>query len=134
MTPFIFSKEHVENYVKDVKALVQKDQCQFELNYKRPDNRLLFEKYILDEAHAKEIIMSLEADDFSEARKNKHSDHPDEILYIFGKDVQLAERYSDIEKLVPLYIKFNKINGSSGPFLIVVSFHEQKWNLKYQFK
>ena len=44
-----------------------------------------------------------------------------ETLYIFGKEVLLIERYGTAEKLVPLYIKFNKLDNE---FVIVISFHE----------
>lgn len=92
----------------------------------------LFEDYLIDEAKAKEILLSLETDDFSEVRNNDHIGFEHELLYIFGKDVKLLERYeSDDVKTVSLYIKFNKLDNS---FIIVVSFHEQKWPMNYAFK
>ena len=53
------------------------------------------------------------------------------IMYVFGKDVNLLERNGTEEKTVSLYIKFNKLENC---FVIVISFHEQKYPLTYYFK
>lgn len=53
------------------------------------------------------------------------------IMYVFGKDVNLLERNGTEEKTVSLYIKFNKLENC---FIIVISFHEQKYPLTYYFK
>ena len=51
--------------------------------------------------------------------------------YIFGKDMNLTTRFGGSEELVPLYIKFNKIQNH---YLIVISFHKQDYPLTYKFK
>ena len=56
------------------------------------------------------IILDLNAMDFSDAVPNEHIGFEHETLYIFGKEVLLIERYGTAEKLVPLYIKFNKLH------------------------
>ena len=43
----------------------------------------------------------------------------------------MIERYGTAEKLVPLYIKFNKLDNE---FVIVISFHEQRHPLTYYFR
>ena len=50
---------------------------------------------------------------------------------VYGKDVKLVERFGNSDKLVSLYIKFNKLENC---YVIVVSLHEQKYPLKYYFK
>lgn len=62
---------------------------------------------------------------------NEHRGFEHELLYIFGKDVKLVERFGNSDKLVSLYIKFNKLENC---YVIVVSLHEQKYPLKYYFK
>lgn len=64
-------------------------------------------------------------------RHNEHRGFEHELLYIFGKDVKLVERFGNSDKLVSLYIKFNKLENC---YVIVVSLHEQKYPLKYYFK
>lgn len=69
--------------------------------------------------------------DFSEVRYNEHKGFEHEKLYVFGKDVNLLPRFGSGEELVSLYIKFNKLESR---YVIVISFHKQKYPLKYQFK
>ncbi len=69
--------------------------------------------------------------DFSEIIQNEHKGFEHESLYVFGKDVILLERNGTEEKTVSLYIKFNKLENC---FVIVISFHEQKYPLTYYFK
>ena len=101
------------------------------MNLRRPDNRKLFEMYILTMKDVENIIQNLNAMDFSDAVSNEHVGFEHETLYVFGKEVQLIERYGKEEKLVPLYIKFNKLDNE---FVIVISFHEQRYPLTYYFK
>ena len=100
-------------------------------NSRRRDNINLFLDYVIDEARAKEIILSLTAMDFLEILQNEHKGFEHGRLYVFGKDVILLERNGTEEKTVSLYIKFNKLENC---FVIVISFHEHKYPLTYYFK
>ena len=94
-------------------------------------NTWLFLEYVIDEGKAKEIILSLTPYDFSGILQNEHKGYEQERLYVFGKDVTLLERSGSAEKQVSLYIKFNKLENC---FVIVISFHEQKYPLTYYFR
>lgn len=124
-------QEEIESYLSEAKDCVCQGKRHIEMNANRQDNIDLFTNYIIDEAKADEIILSLTARDFSEIRQNDHAGYEHEQIYIFGKDVILLERYGTEEKVVPLYIKFNKLENQ---YLIVISFHEQKSPLTYYFK
>lgn len=124
-------KEEVEKYLSEVKTCVRAGRYEIHLNQNRKDNIDFFTTYIVDEVWAKEIILSLEAEDFSNAVPNRKAGYEHETLYIFGKDVELIERFGNDVKTVSLYIKFNKIENS---YVIVVSFHEQKRRLSYYFR
>ena len=121
----------VTQYLDEVKDAVRNNRYRIAQNSKRGDNQKLFQDYVIDEARAKQILLELDVLDFSEVRRNEHEGYENELLYIFGKDVKLLERYGDKEKTVSLYIKFNKLENC---FVIVVSFHEQRFPLKYHFK
>lgn len=125
------SVSDVENYLEAVKCAVKARRYRLDMNFKRPDNRKLFQTYSLTEEDAENIILDLNAMDFSDAVPNEHVGYEHETLYIFGKEVLLIERYGTAEKLVPLYIKFNKLDNE---FVIVISFHEQRHPLTYYFK
>ena len=114
-----------------MKKAVENDRYRIDRNTRRQDNINLFLNYIIDEAKAKEIILSLTVMDFSEILQNEHKGFEHEKLYVFGKDITLLERNGTEEKMVSLYIKVNKLENC---FVIVISFHEQKYPLTYYFK
>lgn len=124
-------QKDIEKYLSEVKDAVEKDNYRLDRNARRQDNINLFLDYVIDEAKAKEIILSLTAMDFSEILQNEHKGFDHEKLYVFGKDVILLERNGTEEKTVSLYIKFNKLENC---FVIVISFHEQKHPLTYYFR
>ena len=86
-------------------------------------NLSLFDEYLIDEEWIKIILLDLTEDDFCEKVQNKHVQFQHEWLYIFGKEISLMKRY--------LYIKFNMIENK---FVIVISFHKQKYPLVYYFR
>lgn len=123
--------DEIDLYLKEIKDAVQNDRYRIDRNNRRQDNQNLFIDYVIDEAKEKEILLSLDVTDFSEKRNNEHKGFEHEVLYIFGKDIKLLERFGSEEKTVSLYIKFNKLENR---FVIVISFHEQKYPMNYYFK
>lgn len=120
----------VEEYLSNVKKAVKEGRYEIERNANREVNSMLFRNYLISEEDAKKIIYNLTPMDFSEAVRNRKPQYADEILYIFGKEVKLLERYGDAEKEIELYIKFKK---ESNDYVIVISFHEAKYPVKKYF-
>ncbi len=65
------NKKDIEQYLSEVKAAVENDRYRLDRNSRRQDNINLFLDYVIDEAKAKEIILSLTAMDFSEILQNE---------------------------------------------------------------
>ena len=124
-------KKEIEQYLTEVKEAVESDRYRIDRNSRRQDNIDLFLDYVIDDAKAKEILLSLTVLDFSEILQNEHRGFEHEKLYVFGKDVILLERNGTEEKTVSLYIKFNKLENC---FVIVISFHKQKYPFTYYFR
>ena len=124
-------RESIEQYLLEVKEAVKEDKYRLDHNSRRQDNIKLFLDYVIDEAKVKEVILDLDTQDFSTILQNEHKGFEHEKLYVFGKDIILLERNGTEEKTVSLYIKFNKLENC---FVIVISFHEQKYPLTYYFK
>lgn len=122
------TKSDVEQYLSDVFIAVNAGRYQISPRQKNQD---IYMDYVFTEEDAKKVILSLTVYDFSDAVKNDHPQHPEEILYIFGKDINLMPRYGDSEEKVSLYIKFNKLTNQ---YVIVISFHKQEYPLTYKFK
>ena len=120
----------IEEYVSIVRQAVREDRYEIERNENREENLKLSWQYMLPEEEIKKIIYSLTPLDFSEAVKNRKKRFANEILYVFGKNVNLIERDSGQEKEIELYIKFNK---EIDNYVIVISFHEAKHPVKKYF-
>lgn len=125
------TQNEIEVYLAEVKEAIQNNRYRIEKNFRRQDNIDLFVNYVIDETIAKDILLGLEAMDFSEILRNEHKGYEHELLYVFGKDVELLERMGNTSKTVSLYIKFNKMDSC---YVIVVSLHEQRYPIKYYFK
>lgn len=125
------TSDKIEAYLLQVKDAIFKGNYSIAKNSNRQDNNDLFNDYVIDEEKTKEILLTIEVEDFSEVRYNEHKGYEHELLYIFGKEVRLLERWGSEEMIVPLYIKFNKLENQ---FVIVISFHRQKYPMKYYFK
>lgn len=121
----------IEEYLKKVKTLIDAGQYRIELNGNRLANRDLFSDYVFTEEMLKQILLSLDVTDFSEAVQNEHKGFEHETLYVFGKEVKLLPKFGGEKESVNLYIKFNKLGSK---YVIVISFHKQMHPLKYKFE
>jgi hypothetical protein len=126
------TKEHVEEYLDQVKKYVREGKSRIHMN--RPENKELFDTYVINEAEAKAVLLELEVSNYSHVLKNDNPRFPDEILYVFGKEISLLERYSEVgEQILELYIKINKLDDK--PIAVeFVSLHKAKYKLNYPFK
>lgn len=120
----------IEEYLSIVRQAVREDRYEIERNENREENLKLSWQYMLPEEEIKKIIYSLTPLDFSEAVKNRKKRFANEMLYVFGKNVNLIERDNGQEKEIELYIKFNK---EIDNYVIVISFHEAKHPVKKFF-
>lgn len=125
------TQKDIKDYLDEVKKAIRNNKYRIERNRHRQGNINLFLDYVIDEAMAKEILLGLTVSDFSEILQNEHKGFEHELLYVFGKDVELLERIGNKIKTVSLYIKFNKLDNC---YVIVVSLHEQRYPMTYYFK
>lgn len=125
------TQNDIDIYLTEVKENICNNRFRIERNLHRQGNLDLFLDYIIDETIAKDILLGLTATDFSEVLQNEHNGYEHELLYVFGKDVTLLRRFQNSRETVSLYIKFNKLDNC---YVIVVSFHKQKYLMKYYFK
>jgi len=125
------SFDEVEQYIAEVKKAVEAGNYRVEMNRRRQANLSLYRDYVIDEEKRKEIILELTVYDFCGVLRNEHNRYPHELLYVFGKDVKLLQRFGTDEEMVSLYIKFNK---QENQYVIVVSFHKQAYPLMYAFQ
>lgn len=126
----LIDKSEIADYLTKAKKLIVQNKFSIALNSNRMTNLSLFDEYLIDEERIKIILLDLTEDDFCEKVQNKHVQFQHEWLYIFGKEISLMKRYEEKAKW-SLYIKFNMIENK---FVIVISFHKQKYPLVYYFR
>lgn len=128
----MIDESEINDYLGEAKKkLILDGKFRIALNSNRLTNLSLFDEYLINEESVKSILLNLTVYDFCEKVQNKHANFNHEWLYVFGKEIDLIKRFEEKSEMVPLYIKFNKIEDK---FLIVVSFHKQKYPLVYYFQ
>lgn len=126
----LIDESEINDYLGEAKKLILDGKFRIALNSNRLTNLSLFDEYLINEESVKSILLNLTVYVFCEKVQNKHANFNHEWLYVFGKEIDLIKRFEEKSEMVPLYIKFNKIEDK---FLIVVSFHKQKYPLVYYF-
>lgn len=127
----MIDESEINDYLGEAKKLILDGKFRIALNSNRLTNLSLFDEYLINVESVKSILLNLTVYDFCEKVQNKHANFNHEWLYVFGKEIDLIKRFEEKSEMVPLYIKFNKIEDK---FLIVVSFHKQKYPLVYYFQ
>lgn len=127
----LIDESEINDYLGEAKKLILDGKFRIALNSNRLTNLSLFDEYLINEESVKLILLNLTVYDFCEKVQNKHANFNHEWLHVFGKEIDLIKRFEEKSEMVPLYIKFNKIEDK---FLIVVSFHKQKYPLVYYFQ
>lgn len=127
----LIDESEINDYLGEAKKLILDGKFRIALNSNRLTNLSLFDEYLINEESVKSILLNLTVYDFCEKVQNKHANFNHEWLYVFGKEIDLIKRFEEKSEMVPLYIKLNKIEDK---FLIVVSFHKQKYPLVYYFQ
>lgn len=127
----LIDESEINDYLGEAKKLILDGKFRIALNSNRLTNLSLFDEYLINEESVKSILLNLTVYVFCEKVQNKHANFNHEWLYVFGKEIDLIKRFEEKSEMVPLYIKFNKIEDK---FLIVVSFHKQKYPLVYYFQ
>ena len=127
----MIDESEINDYLGEAKKLILDGKFRIALNSNRLTNLSLFDEYLINEESVKSILLNLTVYDFCEKVQNKHANFNHEWLYVFGKEIDLIKRFEEKSEMVPLYIKFNKIEDK---FLFVVSFHKQKYPLVYYFQ
>lgn len=127
----LIDESEINDYLGEAKKLILDGKFRIALNSNRLTNLSLSDEYLINEESVKSILLNLTVYDFCEKVQNKHANFNHEWLYVFGKEIDLIKRFEEKSEMVLLYIKFNKIEDK---FLIVVSFHKQKYPLVYYFQ
>ncbi|MGG0175800.1 hypothetical protein [Gottfriedia acidiceleris] len=128
-----FTFQEIEEYLIKFKALIEEGKFQISLNENRQENIDFIEDYNLNSIKQKEILLSIEANDFCYALNNLNPKFAHEILYVFCPQREL-NYFGDLEN-VDIYIKSNLLESDGrNDYLIMVSFHKRNKPITYLFR
>lgn len=128
-----FTLYDIEKYLDKFKSLIKNNQYTISLNVNRKENINFIRDYRINTRKEKEILLSIEAQDFCYAVNNRNKGYEHEILYIFCKSEKL-DNWGSLEK-VDIYIKINIVETRRGnKNAIVISFHKRNKPIKYLFR
>lgn len=125
--------EFIKNKLEKIKNCIRSGRYKIALNENRQENEDFMEKYNIDSEYKKrEILLSLEIEDFCYSCNNTNIGYEYEKLYIFSKAILLQD-INDIYCDVDVYFKFNIIE-SGMDMVIVISFHKLNKPIYHPFK
>ena len=128
-----FTPEEIIGYLKSIRKAILEGKYTISINENRQDNNDFIDMYKVDTKKEKEILLSIQHDDFCYAVDNEKPGYTHEKLYIFCKEYEL-DNWGTLETL-EIYLKFNLMQLRRGDdYVYVVSFHKRKMPLKYLFK
>ncbi|WWB85600.1 hypothetical protein V5F90_22385 [Priestia aryabhattai] len=128
-----FTEEEIKQYLSEFKDLVRSRDYTIAQNENRIENIEFIETYKIDSEKEREILLSLEYDDFCYAVDNKKKEFAHEKLYVFCKVCPL-DNWGELEN-VEVYIKSNITQTrKKKDFMIVISFHKRNKPITYLFK
>lgn len=128
-----FTPEQIKEYLSKLRKLVIEGNYSISQNNNRTENISFIEEYKINSDKEREILLSIEYDDFCYAVDNQNPKFAHEILYVFNKEYEL-DNWGELES-VDIYIKTNMTQTRRGDdIMIVVSFHKRNKPITYLFK
>lgn len=85
-------QEDINRYLEDTKELFKNNKYIISYNDNRRENYQLIMDYVISEYDKKMILLSITSDNFVKRESNTKEKYHNEIMYVFGKNVDLMNR------------------------------------------
>lgn len=129
-----YTREEVEVILNKIKDCINDNQYIISQNQNRAENVQFINEYRLDEKKRKEILLSIEVDDFCHSLNNTNPGYEHEVLYVFCPQRNLFDIFGE-EEFVDIYTKFNIIEYKIDKKRVVtISFHKRNKPIDYLFR
>ena len=129
-----YTREEVEVILNKIKNCINDNQYIISQNQNRAENVQFITEYRLDEKKRKEILLSIEVDDFCHSLNNTNPGYEHEVLYVFCPQRNLFDIFGE-EEFVDIYTKFNIIEYKIDKKRVVtISFHKRNKPIDYLFR
>ena len=129
-----YTREEVQVILNKIKDCINDNQYIISQNQDRAENVQFITEYRLDEKKRKEILLSIEVDDFCHSLNNTNPGYEHEVLYVFCPQRNLFDIFGE-EEFVDIYTKFNIIEYKIDKKRVVtISFHKRNKPIAYLFR
>ena len=129
-----YTREEVQVILNKIKDCINDNQYIISQNQNRAENVQFITEYRLDEKKRKEILLSIEVDDFCHSLNNTNPGYEHEALYVFCPQRNLFDIFGE-EEFVDIYTKFNIIEYKIDKKRVVtISFHKRNKPIAYLFR
>lgn len=129
-----YTREEVQVILNKIKDCINDNQYIISQNQNRAKNVQFINEYRLDEKKRKEILLSIEVDDFCHSLNNTNPGYEHEVLYVFCPQRNLFDIFGE-EEFVDIYTKFNIIEYKIDKKRVVtISFHKRNKPIAYLFR
>ena len=128
-----FTPKQIKEYLFKLRKLVIEGKYSISQNDNRKENINFIEDYKINSDKEREILLSIEYDDFCYAVDNQNPKFAYEILYVFNKEYEM-DKWGVLES-VDIYIKTNITRTRrDDDIIIIVSFHKRNMSISYLFR
>lgn len=129
-----YTREEVQVILNKIKDCINDNQYIISQNQNRAENVQFINEYRLEEKKRKEILLSIEVDDFCHSLNNTNPGYEHEVLYVFCPQRNLFDIFGE-EEFVDIYTKFNIIEYKIDKKRVVtISFHKRNKPIAYLFR
>ena len=129
-----YTREEVQVILNKIKDCINDNQYIISQNQNRAETVQFINEYRLDEKKRKEILLSIEVDDFCHSLNNTNPGYEHEVLYVFCPQRNLFDIFGE-EEFVDIYTKFNIIEYKIDKKRVVtISFHKRNKPIAYLFR
>ena len=129
-----YTREEVQVILNKIKDCINDNQYIISQNQNRAENVQFINEYRLYEKKRKEILLSIEVDDFCHSLNNTNPGYEHEVLYVFCPQRNLFDIFGE-EEFVDIYTKFNIIEYKIDKKRVVtISFHKRNKPIAYLFR
>lgn len=128
-----YTKEEIDIILQKIKDCINDNQYIISKNENRRENIQFINEYRLDSKKQKNILLSIQVDDFCHSLKNTNVGYEYEILYVFCPQKRLFNVLGE-EEFVDIYIKFNILEYGNNKRVITISFHKRNKPIDYLFR
>lgn len=115
------TNEKIDEYIITLKMCLIDKECKLIIHWNKNKNFVFNYLYSIKNEDVKNILLSLDSNDFSEIKVSNHPGHFGELLYVFTPVRDFIAANGDTQR-IRLYIKIHIVEDKT--IVDVISFHE----------